>query len=688
MGKELIFEIGTEEIPSGYIPQSLSDLKDVASSIFVSSRIEFDGISTFATPRRLTIYIKELAERQKSSSKNVIGPSKVVAFDDKGKPTKAALGFAKAQGVSVEDLKIFQTEKGEYLCAFIEEKGDLTENILPVLLPKIISMLSFPKQMRWRDLNIRFVRPIRWLMVVYGGNAVSFEIEGIQSSNVTYGHRFLSPGAITISNFTDYENLLEKNYVIVNHEKRKALIREKVKKSAEDCGGVAIINEDLLNTVNFLVEYPVAINGNFPREFLKLPKELVLTPMQKQQKYFSVMDKQGDLMPVFILISNMLASDTSLIKSGNERVLVARLSDADFYFKEDQKIPLSAKIDDLKRVSFQEKLGTLYDKTHRIKALAGELCGFVDTSLRKKALRAAELCKADLITGVVKEFPELEGIMGREYLRLAGEDEEICIGIGEHYKPRFSGDDTPKTRIGAIISICDKLDSIVGCFGIGLMPTGSEDPYGLRRSALGIVTIILDNGFRVSLSSIVEKSVDLFKEKISKAKEILQREVVEFICARFISIMQEHGIKASIIDSVVNVEFDDIIKTEKKIKAITSMLNEPDFEPLIVTFKRAANILPSGFSGKPDTSLFERECEGILFKRVVEIKAHIEATEEKEDYISALREIARLRPYIDQFFNEVMVMVEDEKIKNNRLSLLYMVNELFSGIADLKKLTP
>jgi glycyl-tRNA synthetase beta chain len=473
------------------MPDALRDLGEITDRLLRGARLGSKRIRTLGTPRRLTLYVEGLEDKQADEVREIIGPPKAAAYDAAGRPTAAALGFARAQGLPVEQLKIRKTDRGDYVAAVKKITGTRTAEVLPRLLPQIVSSLSFPKTMRWGDGSVRFVRPIRWLLAIYGGKAVPFEIEGIASGTQTYGHRFLAPKPIRVGTFRDYVSRLEKAFVIVDQDKRREQVRRLVEEAARKVGGRAVIEPDLLEQVIHLVEYPNLVRGSFPEEYLGLPKELIITPMRKHQRYFPVVDKQGKLLPHFVAISNMKVRDMEVIRLGNERVLRARLADADFYLKEDQKkLPLEKLVPRLGQILFQERLGTLLDKTRRIADLGAFMAKTVDPGLDGAVRRAATLCKADLATGMIREFTELQGVLGRIYAAMSGEKPEVTTAIEEHYLPRFAGDALPKSKVGALIAVADRMDSIAGCFGIGMIPTGSEDPYALRRAALGVVLIL------------------------------------------------------------------------------------------------------------------------------------------------------------------------------------------------------
>lgn len=453
MAQDLLFEIGIEEIPSGYMAPALKDLEAQACRLFEEHRIAFTGVRAFGTPRRLTLHVERLDQNQGDLVREVVGPSRAAAFDQEGHATKAALGFARAQGIPVEHLHVKTLDRGEYVVAAIVERGARLDEILPVLLPRLITSLSFPKSMRWGQGAFRFVRPIRWLVALYSGRVISFEIDGVISGNKTCGHRFLSRGQIRVRNFQDYIEKLEERYVIVNQHRRRELVTQLAKEAAAKVGGKLVFDDELVEMVASLVEYPTAVCGGFEQEYLSLPREVIMTPMRKHQRYFPVTDDAGTLLPYFVTISNMKAKDMDLIRAGNERVLRARLKDAAFFFTEDRRVQLHQRIPQLKGITFQERLGTMLEKVGRLTELTAYLAEQVAPPLVRDACRAAQLCKADLVTTMVKEFPSLQGVMGREYAQLSGEPAVVAQAIEEHYLPRFAGDRLPESLVGALVGI-------------------------------------------------------------------------------------------------------------------------------------------------------------------------------------------------------------------------------------------
>jgi glycyl-tRNA synthetase beta chain len=686
--KELLLEIGTEEIPAGFIPQALSDLEAFARKELEGNRIDFEGVKTFGTPRRLGLAIESVVEKQRDIEIKKVGPSKQAAFDSKGNPTKAAIGFAKSQSVPVESLKLIQTEKGEYVCALKEEPGKPTADLLPSLLSKLILSIPFQKSMRWGEVSVRFARPIHWILALFGGEIIPFEVGNVRSGNLTYGHRFMHPGAIQVKDLKSYLKKMGEAFVIVDPLERKKKIEEEMTREGASVSGRVLKDEELLDEVTFLVEYPVALCGNFDPAFLSLPRDVVIHSMKEHQRYFPVEDDHGVLLPHFVCISNTNPKDRKVVVKGNERVLKARLSDAAFFFKDDLKIPLEKRLEQLKKVVFQTKLGTSYEKVMRFTQLASFICDRIDPKLRKTVERASLLCKADLVTGMVGEFPKLQGIVGREYARLSGEKPEICEAIYEHYLPGFAGDRLPSNSVGDMVSMADKLDTVVGCFGVGLVPTGTADPFGLRRQALGIIRIILEKKYSLSLLQSIEESERQLKEKMERPWEEVKKEVLDFFRVRYQNLLLDRGYPFDVIEAVVSASFDELLDVQHRIDALRGAREWKDFESIVIGFKRAMNIL-KGLSSKREisSSLFLEEAEKNLYRSFLKAKEKIDGHLHKKDYESSLLEMTQMKKPIDEFFDKVMVMVEDEKIRDNRLALLDEIGKLFLRIADFSKLT-
>jgi glycyl-tRNA synthetase beta chain len=686
--KELLLEIGTEEIPAGFIPQALVDLEALVKKELEASRIDFNGMKTLGTPRRLVLVIDSVAEKQRDEESKKIGPSKQAAFDAKGNPTKATIGFAKSQSVPVESLTMIQTEKGEYVCAVKKESGRPTSELLASLLPKWILSIPFQKSMRWADVQIRFARPIHWILALFGGEEVSFEMGNIQSGKMTYGHRFMHSGPVPVKDFQSYLQETREVSVIVDPVERKKKIEDEMIREAAKVSGKVLKDEELLSEVNFLVEYPVALCGTFDSKFLSLPREILIHSMKEHQRYFPVVDDHGKLLPHFVCISNIYPKNREVVVKGNEKVLKARLSDAVFFFEDDLKISLEKRVEQLKKVVFQAKLGTSYEKVMRFKQLALWMTERIDPKLREAVERTSHLCKADLVTGMVGEFPKLQGIVGKEYARLSKERPEVAEAIYEHYLPGFAGDRLPSRPIGDIVSIADKMDTIVGCFGVGLVPTGTADPFGLRRQALGIIRIILEKKYPISLRGLIEESEKQLEEKMERPVEEVKEGVLGFFRVRYQNFLLDKEYPFDVTDAVLSISFDELLDVQGRIDALRKAREWEDFESIVIAFKRAMNILKgSTLKREINPSLFTESVEKNFYQSFLKAKEKIDSLLNKRDYPSALLEMTHMKKPIDEFFDGVMVMVEDEAIRNNRLALLDEIGKLFLRIADFSKLT-
>jgi glycyl-tRNA synthetase beta chain len=684
---ELLLEIGTEEIPSGFIPKALNEMQNLLAKEFQAQRIAYKEIKAMGTPRRLVLMATGVDSAQEGRVIETIGPARRIAFDEQGNPTKAALGFARGQGIPAEELKVVQTEKGEYLCARREEKGEETFQLLPSILPRLIASIPFSKSMRWMDLNISFARPIHWLLALWDGKVIPFQVGNITSGNVSRGHRFMAVGSFPVKDISDYLRRLKTSFVILNPEERKELISAEANRAAAEVSARILPDDELMEIVTYLVEYPVALRGTFAREFLALPREVLITAMREHQRFFSVGDAQGALLPFFVTVSNTKPKDPGVVIRGNERVLHARLADAKFFFLEDQKVPLMERLEGLKKVVYHSKLGTSYEKVMRISSLAEYLAGQIDPSLSETVKRASLLCKGDLITGMVGEFPSLQGVMGQIYARLSGEKEDLCLAIYEHYLPTAAGGTLPSSSPGAILSMADKLDTIVGCFSVGLVPTGTADPYALRRQTLGIIHIILDKGYSLSLSELVDKGLSLLSGKAERPPQEIKADVLEFFRGRMQNLLVARGISSDVVEAASAVGFDDPVDLERRAQALQDLKKDPDFEPLAIAFKRVVNISKSHPPGRLSAKRFEKPVEKNLFVACQEIGRRAEEQISRKDFPAALKELSLLRKPVDEFFEGVMVMAEDEKVKKNRLSLLAHIARLFFKIGDFSKIT-
>ncbi len=689
--ESLLFEIGTEEIPAGYIRPALNALTSSLKRRLDEARISYGSIKTFGTPRRLAVQVKDVAEKQTSLTTEVTGPPERVGFDDNGKPTVAAVKFAEKVGISIKKIRISETKKGRYLSAVKTEKGLLTKTLLKTILPEITVSLPFPKTMKWADLDIFFARPIQSIVALFGKQVVSFAIGDIKSNRNSFGHRFMADGKITLPSPEVYEDLLKKADVVPDIHERREIITTSINKIAQSLEGQVEKDDELIDIVTNLVEYPVPVAGKFDLKFLDLPKEVLITSMREHQKYFAVTDKNGQLMPYFIAVNNTRAKDMTLVAKGHERVLLARLEDARFFYKSDLETGFNNFVDKLKGVLFQANLGTIFEKTERIQKLSGFLAEANDTlDLKEQISRAAWLCKADLVSQVVIEFPKLQGTMGRVYATKSGEDPAVAVAIEEHYRPTYSGGPLPETEAGALLAISDKMDSIIGFFSMGLIPTGASDPYALRRQAIGILQIMLDRDLSVSLSDIIEKSLSLYSLNENIDTKKIGEKVTRFLRDRISHMLSDQGFQKDVISAVTCVTIDRVPDVLKRVQALEELKNAPDFDPLAIAFKRAVNIIKKAedFDKRPvDTALFEDPCESALYNACDQVRKKVDICLANGDFNQALMDIATLRDSVDVFFDGVMVMAEDPDIRNNRLALLSGIAALFASIADFSKIS-
>ena len=685
MNNYLLLEIGVEELPSRFGQTTLDQIENNLSKLLKEERINFDNIEKYATPRRLTFVIKNLADKATDLEEEVKGPAKKIAVDADGNFTKPALGFMKSKGLDPENVYFKQLGNAEYLFGTIKQEGKHTSEVLKTIVPEAIKNVTFPKAMRWGGKNMRFARPIRWMVALLNNEVLDIDLEGIKSSNITRGHRFLGEKEFEVNSVEEYFEKLDKNFVVLDQHKRKEMIREQAIEVAKSLGGEVELDEDLLEEITFLVEYPTAFYGEFDEEYVKLPKEVVTTPMKEHQRYFPVL-KDGKLLPNFIAVRNGDSNRIDLVKAGNEKVLRARLADALFFYHEDTKKPLESFVDKLQTVVFQAKLGTVYDKTLRIEKLSQVILNELNmTESKENTLRAAKLCKADLVTNMVFEFTELQGIMGRDYAQVSGENEEVCQGIFEHYLPRFAGDILPETNTGIALSIADKLDSIAGFFAIGIKPSGSQDPYALRRQALGILSILLDRKLSVNLNNLINAALDNYSN-LEFNKEEVASQIVEFFVERVKNLFKDLGIRYDVIDAVLNNNLNDISDIHTRALELNRWLQKDELVEMLTAFNRVATLAEKATTDIVKEDLLKEDAEIKLYNGFKEIKSNVESLLLDKKYNEALDAFATLRPLVDNLFDNVMVMDKDEAIKENRLGLLKQIYSTMLTICDLSKI--
>lgn len=698
---ELLLEIGVEELPYQFIAPAMVALKDSAEQLFKDQRLAFQSARALGTPRRLTLVVEGLSTQQTSITKETMGPSKSVAFDSAGQPTRAATGFAAGQGVAVHDLQIRRTPKGEYLFAVKQEQGRSANVVLKELLPHVIAKLSFPKAMKWNSTGVRFARPVRWLVALYGGATLPIEAAGITAGNRTEGHRVLGNAKGTAVRDTEsYLKALERQGVIPDPERRRRMIEEQIATLCKKTGFTLNVDGDLLDQAVYTTEFPNAIIGSFKPAYLEVPQEILMTSMKEHQGFFSLRHEDtGKLVPHFIAVTNNRAKDMGLIREGNERVLAARLADAKFFFDEDRKVKLEERVTKLAGVTFHQKLGTMYKKQQRVRTLASFIASRVrphDGELKQACERAAELCKADLLTGVVGEFPELQGIMGGEYAKHDGESEAVSQAIREQYLPRSIEGDLPRTIAGQVLSLVDRLDSLAAFFHVGLVPTGSEDPFALRRNATAIVRIILERNLRLNLGLYIDNARNLvigdgFKG-IPDSEQNGRRRITEFIFER----VRHYGrvvyaLRDDVIEAVLKQAHDkvlDLVDLVLRMKALESVTTKPEFDPLIIGFKRAHRLVEKEQWDRKtvDKAQFEHPAESALYQAIAEEREKMMSAMTRGEYVQALEALVRLKPAIDAFFTAVMVNSEDQAVRSNRLSLLQEVDDLFNSFADFSQI--
>ena len=698
---ELLFEIGAEEIPAGMLPRAVEELKTILEKhLTAENLIEGVTLETFGAPRRLAAVARGIIAKQADVESEVTGPPKSIAYDNVGAPTRAAVSFAEKQGVPLHELHLVQTPKGEYIAAKIVRRGRTARDLLSEILPRVIHDLSWPRTMTWTGLEgARFIRPIRWLVGVLDGKPLKFSFGGVSAGDVTRGHRFLGQSAIFVRNFADYEKKLRANGVIVRQEERREKISRELAAHAKRGGYQVHQDASLLQLVTYLNEYPHVIEGDFDPSFLELPDEILITVMRDHQKYFAVEKRGGELAPHFLAVINLAKDTQGLVRAGHERVLRARFADARFFWESDQKCRLADILPKLQKVTYESRLGSYFDKVERIRAIARWLSeqwynlGLVQSHVAD-ADRAAELAKCDLATEMVREFTELQGIVGGLYARAQGEPDAVADAMYDHYRPVGLEDPIPRNLTGCAVALADKFDSIVGCFSVGVVPTGSSDPYALRRAALGIVKIILERKVPVSLSLAIGAAAKALLTHPPKKAVTPQQEaqVLEFILDRARFILREvSGYAYDEVNAVLRAGSDDLVDVEKRLRALKAIRKSRNFEPLAVSFKRIRKILekanlPEDQLRSVNRELFEKEAERELHAAVRKAAAKVGEDKRAGRYQEALEEIAGLRKVVDQFFVDVMVMAEDEAMRKNRLALLAELLREFTTIADFSEL--
>lgn len=682
MAKDLLFEIGAEEIPAGFMPNILGQLKQLAETKLNDAHLPFESIATYGTPRRLALIVKGLADASAEISERHKGPSASIAYDADGNPTKAAIGFARGKGLDVTDLVV---ENG-YIYAETKTAGVPAKDIVTDMLPQLITGLNFPKSMHWGKLDAKFVRPVRWLVALLNEDVIPVEFATVKSGNVTRGHRFLGADEITIKNASSYVDTLKENYVMVDQDARRELISKQLHDIAASKNASIVWDDDLLEEINYLVEWPTALCGGFEESYLALPDAAIITPMKDHQRYFPLVDQDGKLLPMFLTVRNGSDHSIEVVQAGNERVLRARLDDAKFFFNEDRKKPLIDRQDGLTKIVFQEGLGNLADKTERLLKLGrvfGEECGLHEDTVVVLE-RATELAKTDLTTGMVTEFTELQGVMGKEYALLDGESPEVAEAIFEQYLPRFAGDVLPQTEAGKVLSIIDKVDNIVATFSRGLIPTGSQDPYALRRQTIGILNILLGSEWNISLRPIFKASMELLNVPAEKQDELLDQ-VEEFFTLRLKNIFLDREVPHHVIDLLLSNNELSVADAEGLVNALLVNRIDEDVE-LVQAYTRMYNLVKDVEYTGVNSDLLKEDAEKELFEAASKASEASSAAWEAGDYDAVVAVPATLVPAINKFFEDVMVMDKDEAIKANRLQLVRLAYSVMAIIGDISAL--
>ncbi len=697
---ELLVEIGVEELPYQFITPALQWLRLSAEQYLKEARLSFTCVRTLGTPRRLVLVVDGVAGRQAGAVKETMGPSKAVAFDSSGQPTRAAQGFAAGQGLAVTDLQIRQTPKGEYLCAVKRDEGRPAKTVLLDLLPELIAKLSFPKAMKWNEAGVRFARPIRWVLALYDRQVLPIDVAGLQAQNRTWGHRVVGGGKpIVVRDFASYCAALEQHGVIPDPERRRGVIEKQIEDLCRQTGFRLNTDPELLEQAVFTTEYPFAVVGSFKPAYLDVPEEILITSMKEHQGFFSLRHKDtGRLVPHFIAVANTKLNDMSLIREGNERVLAARLADAKFFWDEDRKTRLEERAKKLSQVTFHQKLGTMAQKQERVATLSQAIAEALGLSphLARAGRRAAELCKADLLSGIVGEFPTLQGIMGGHYARHDKEDDAVWQAIREQYLPRAMEGGIPSSDTGRVLSLADRLDSIAAFFHVGIIPSGSEDPFALRRHATAVVRILIEAGLRLDLGRLIERAMHVVRDGgitgVPRAESEGHRHITEFLFERLRHYGRTvHGLRDDVMQAVLRPVSEasfDLVDLLAKMRSLQAVTEQPDFDPLMVGFKRAHRLVEKErWEHKPvDASLFREAAESELHKELNGRRQDLNRSMQAGDYGKALDQLVALKPTIDAFFTAVLVNAEDPALRGNRLSLLKDVDDLFMGFADFSQI--
>ncbi|GAA5524614.1 glycine--tRNA ligase beta subunit [Microbulbifer aestuariivivens] len=691
MAQDFLVELGTEELPPKALHTLMQAFADGIAAGLDAAELHYDQLKAYAAPRRLAVAVSGLAEKQQDKQIEKLGPAVQAAFDKDGNPSKAAEGFARSNGVTVAELARKDTDKGERLAFISEQAGAQTETLLAGIVDKALAQLPIPKRMRWGARREEFVRPAHWLLMLFGNKVVDGQVLGLSAGNTTRGHRFHCNRELEIHSAQDYVQQLRKpGYVIADFAERREIIRQQVSAEASNVNGVAVIDDDLLDEVTALVEWPVALTGRFEERFLDVPAEALISSMKEHQKYFHVVDGDGQLLPFFITVANIDSQDPAQVIHGNERVIRPRLSDAAFFFETDKKTSLQARREKLKQVVFQQKLGTVYDKTERLAHLAAEIAKLVGADAAQ-AERAGQLCKSDLVTEMVFEFADMQGIAGYYYAENDGETLDVAKSMYEQYMPKFAGDELPKTAIGTVIALADRLDTLVGIFGIGQPPSGSRDPFALRRASLGIIRLLVENNLDVDLRQLLELARDQYPRSALDQYDSVVAQTLAYVLERFRARYEDQGVPAEVFMAVAAKKLSQPLDIDNRVQAVFAFSQLPESQALAAANKRVSNILAKLDGPVPsavDPALLREEAEKALYRAVEDARGKVAPLYAERRYTEGLAGLAGLRATVDSFFDHVMVMTDDEALRNNRLALLAQLRALFLEVADISLLAP
>lgn len=688
-----LVEIGTEEIPSGYIMHALEAFQAKLCGRLRELRIDCGKAYVYGTPRRLAVLVEDVADKQLPATTRLTGPPERIAFDQSGRPTVAARKFAEKSGVSVNKLRMEDTGKGRYVYVEKTERGRSSVSVIREIMPDLISAIPFPKTMRWGELRVAFARPVHSIVALLGERVVSFTFAGIKSGRRTFGHRFMKPGGIQLDSADHYLEVLADAYVLTDMDQRRSVMYESMQRAVKKVNGSVLEDPELVETNNNLVEYPAVVLGGFNENFLELPGEVLVTAMREHQRYFAVVDVKNELMPYFVSVNNNRARDMAVVAKGHERVLKARLEDAMFFYRQDLKRSPDQRIESLKSVVFQAELGSVFDKTSRIRKLGEIISGKLELDSRQRSHidRAALLCKTDLVSHLVNEFPKLQGVMGRVYAKAGGEADEVAEAIEDHYKPAYSGGPLPDSITGAVLSIADKIDTICGCFCAGLIPTGASDPYALRRQGIGIILTSLDKGFEFSLSGVIRTGLEIFGLNDEVLEKKMQ-DVSGFLENRMEYLLENSGISRDLASAAICASAEVIPDVWRRARGLQGLKSAPDFESLAVAFKRVVNIIrkadPEDLKDIGiDEDRFVEDAEKVLYNSFLATSKKVSAALEEGRIDEGFSEIAALKPKVDNFFDTVLVMSQDPETRKNRLALLKLISDLFGRMADFSRIS-